>query len=53
MPKAIKPAKIQDFKALEDMEPQEYLRQLLMSDEGCISLEDARKEPDKKFPEKA
>jgi len=28
----------------------EQLREFLMSDEGCISIEDARKEVDKKWP---
>ena len=28
----------------------EHLRQFLMSDEGCVSIEEARKEVEKKWP---
>jgi len=38
------------LKRIYSMAVKEQLRDFLMSEEGCISIEDARKEVDKKWP---
>jgi hypothetical protein len=43
---------IKDAWSIENLAPEEYLRQLLMSDEGCTPIEQALKEADEKWPEK-
>jgi len=47
--KELKPEFIQELLKAKDEETTDF-REFIMSEEGCISIEDARKELDKEYP---